>query len=84
VTRLEAALAELAAAIREELRAELEVDRGPAPERLLGVPEAAEQLGIGRSRLYAELAAGRVRHVKAGRRTLIPASEVRRFAERAS
>lgn len=73
--RLQAAVAELVDALREELRAETEA--GPrAPDRLLSVDEAAEALGIGRSSVYAEMAAGRLRSLTVGRRRLIPSSAV--------
>jgi len=73
--RLEAALAELAASIREEIRSERAADAG-VPDRLHSIPEAAEMLGIGRTSLYAELQAGRLRSVKVGRRRLVPSSAV--------
>ena len=53
-----------------------------APDRLLGVTDAAELLGIGRTRVYAELQAGRLRSVRSGRRRLIPTSALAEFAER--
>ena len=71
--RLAAALAELAEALRAEVRAELAT---PPPERLLSVDEAAARLGVGRSMVYGELAAGRLRSVKIGRRRLVPTSAV--------
>lgn len=50
------------------------------PERLaFGVTEAAQVAGIGRSTLYAAMADGQLRAVKLGKRTLIPAEELRRF-----
>jgi excisionase family DNA binding protein len=70
--RLSAAITELAAA----LRAELEVSHAQAPDRLLSVDEAAAALGIGRSRLYDEIGAGRVRSVRVGRRRLVPSSAI--------
>ena len=70
--RLAAALAELAAAIRAEVGT---VDHG-APDRLLSIPEAAESLGIGRSALYGEIGAGRLRVIRIGRRVLIPSSAI--------
>ncbi len=73
--RLEAALAELAAAIREEIRSEPAGIAG-APDRLLSIASAATVLGIGRTALYAELQAGRLRSVKVGRRRLVPSSAV--------
>lgn len=78
--RLEAAIAELAAAVREAA--------GPppaaGPDRLLGLDEAGAMLGIGRSRLYAELDAGRLRSVKVGRRRLVPGEAIAAFISRAS
>lgn len=65
--RLTAAIEELVAALRAEvLRPE------PRPERLLSVTQAAEALDIGRTLVYREIAAGRLRSVKIGRRRLIP------------
>jgi excisionase family DNA binding protein len=72
--RLEAALHELAEALRDEMRAEA-VPAG-SPDRLLSVAEAASALGIGRSRLYDEIAAARVRSVKVGRRRLVPSGAI--------
>ena len=40
------------------------------------VDEAAAMLGIGRSALYAELQAGRLRSVKVGRRRLVPSGAI--------
>jgi excisionase family DNA binding protein len=71
--RLDAALTELAAAIREEVAA---AAVAPAPDRLLDVDEAGATLGIGRSATYAELGAGRLRSIKVGRRRLIPAAAI--------
>jgi excisionase family DNA binding protein len=74
--RLEAALAELADALLDELRSEA----APTdPERLLDVTEAAALLGVGRSRLYDELTAGRLKSVRVGRRRLVPASSIAGF-----
>lgn len=75
--RLERALLELAAAIRDELREAAQ----PAPDRLCSIPEAAEALGIGRTLAYRELDAGRLRSVKVGRRRLVPASAVTAYTE---
>ena len=69
--RLESALAELAGALRDEVREEFVVRAGGLPE-LLSIQEAAHRLGIGRTRRYAEMRAGRVRSVKVGRRRLVP------------
>lgn len=72
-SRLDAALAELAAAIREELAA-ASVTAGP--DRLLDVSAAAAELGIGRTAAYAEIAAGRLRSLRIGRRRLVPQSAI--------
>jgi excisionase family DNA binding protein len=78
--RLDAALTELADAIREEVRAELASERG-APDRLLDVASAAEAAGVGRSLLYSMIADGRVRSVKLGRRRVVPASAIAELAQ---
>jgi excisionase family DNA binding protein len=70
VTRLHAAIVELV----EALRAELPPPRVDVPDRLLDVKEAAAALGIGRSTIYQELDAGRLRSLKVGRRRLVPSS----------
>jgi excisionase family DNA binding protein len=70
--RLEAALAELAAAIRAEI-----ADAAPptdAPPELLSIEEAARRLGIGRTAMYGLLTSGRVRSVRIGRRRLVGAA----------
>lgn len=77
MTRLEAALAELAEAIREEVRAEASPATGP--DRLLSIDEAAAALAIGRSALYGEIQSGRLRSVTVGRRRLIPAAAIGEF-----
>ena len=52
-------------------------------DRLLyRVPEAAELLGVSRAFLYREIAAGRLKPVKLGAATRIPAEELRRYVER--
>jgi excisionase family DNA binding protein len=43
------------------------------------IPEAVAISGIGRTLLYAEIGAGRLDAVKAGRRTLIPRTALERF-----
>lgn len=43
-----------------------------SPPLLIAVSEAARRLGLGRTTVYAEIAAGRLRTVKAGRRRLVP------------
>jgi excisionase family DNA binding protein len=54
-----------------------------ATARLLHtIPDAGEQLGIGRSTLYELLAAGVIQTVKIGRRTLIAHDELVRYVDR--
>ena len=45
----------------------------------LSMADAAKATGLSRSRLYIEVAAGRLRIKKAGRRTLVTLSELTRF-----
>lgn len=47
---------------------------------LHSINDACRRLSIGRSWLYAEIAAGRIKTAKLGRRTLIPDTELRRVA----
>jgi excisionase family DNA binding protein len=77
--RLEAAVAELVAAIVATLRAEAQ--GGAAPERLMSVVEAAVALGVGRSALYDAIGVGDLRSIKVGRRRLIPASSIEKFIQ---
>lgn len=74
--RLDAAVAELVAALREEMAAAQAV---PAPERLLDVDEAAAALGLGRSKVYEVIGRGDLKSVKVGRRRLIPAASIATF-----
>jgi excisionase family DNA binding protein len=82
--RVESAIHELVEALAESVR--LEVAAAPAaPDRLLSVNEAGTMLGIGRSSVYGEVQAGRLRSVKVGRRRLIPAAAIAEFiTERAA
>jgi excisionase family DNA binding protein len=78
--RLAAAVAELV----DALRAEAQPPTPSAPDRLLSVDDAAAALGLGRSLMYGEIAAGRLRTVKVGRRRLVPAGSIAGYiAERA-
>ena len=78
-----AATEALVAAILAAVKAEA-ATTADAPDRLYGIPEAAAVLGIGRSAIYDELAAGRLRSVKVGRRRLIPAGAIGQYIEQAS
>lgn len=71
------AVESLVAAILAAVPAEAAPD---APDRLLSLGEAAALLGIGRTRLYAELDAGRLRSLKVGRRRLVPSSAIAAYA----
>ena len=72
--RLEAAVAELVDALRAEISPP---DAGPP--RLLSVEEAGQLLGVGRSLVYTELGAGRLRSVKVGKRRLVPMSAIAEY-----
>lgn len=74
--RLEAALAELVAALREELA------ERPAPVELLSVEQAAHRAGIGRSMAYELIRRGELESVRIGRRRLVPADAVAELARR--
>ena len=80
---IRSATEQLVAAILAAVRAEA-ATTADAPDRLYGIPEAAAALGIGRSAVYDELAAGRLRSLKVGRRRLIPAGAVREYIQAAS
>jgi len=77
--RLRAAVMELVEALRDEVATE----RRPSerePDRLLSIEQAARALGIGRTALYSEIGAGRIRSVKVGRRRLVPSSAISEVA----
>ena len=80
MTRLEAAITELADALREELRTDLADREGP-PE-LLSIEQASRRLGIGRTAAYDAIGRGELRSVKVGRRRLIPADALAELAQR--
>jgi len=48
---------------------------------LYSIQDATRLLSVGRSSLYYLIAAGKIRPLKIGRRTLIPAQELQRFIE---
>ena len=79
--RLSTAVTELVAALRDEIAAEHRPS-GQEPDRLLTIDEAARALSIGRTALYSEIGARRIRSVKIGRRRLIPSSAVSEVASR--
>lgn len=45
------------------------------------VDDAADNIGIGRSKMYLLIAAGEINTVKIGRRTLIPHDELVRYVD---
>ena len=51
------------------------------PRVALRVSEACSALAISRSKLYLELAAGRLHAVKCGRRTLIPVPSIKAWLD---
>jgi excisionase family DNA binding protein len=77
--RLTAAVTELVAALRDEIATEHRPSERE-PDRLLSVEQAARALGIGRSALYSEISAQRIRSVKVGRRRLVPSSAISEVA----
>jgi len=48
---------------------------------LLSVSEAAQRLGIGRTTLYAEMDAGRIRWINVRARRMIPLSELKAYID---
>lgn len=81
---IRAAVDALADAVIAAIRAEAAAAREPASDRLMSIDEAAAALGIGRSHLYAEIGAGRLRSLTSGRRRLVPSSAVTEYIERRS
>ena len=49
---------------------------------LVSISEAHKALGIGRTKLYEEINAGRIRVVRFGKRSLIPVDELRAWPDR--
>ena len=47
----------------------------------ISIAEAVRMSGLGRTSLYAAIAAGRLRTRKSGRRTLVETAALRRFIE---
>lgn len=77
--RLHAAVMELVEALRDEIAVEARPSERD-PDHLLNIEQAARTLGIGRTALYSEIWAGRIRSVKVGRRRLVPSSAISEFA----
>jgi len=58
------------------------MDRTTAPPRLaLSVSEFCNSCAIGRSLFYEEVKAGRIKVLKVGKRTLVPATEAQRWLD---
>ena len=66
----------------DELVDALAVDTS-TPERLLDIRATSEALSVGRSKVYAEIAAGRLRSLHIGDRRLVPTSAIREYIEAA-
>ena len=77
--RLRAAVMELVEALRDEIAVEARPSERE-PDRLMSIAQAARALGIGRTALYSEIGAGRIRSVKVGRRRLVPSSAITEVA----
>tara|TARA_Y100001934_G_scaffold208598_1_gene246758 strand:- start:4384 stop:4590 length:207 start_codon:yes stop_codon:yes gene_type:complete len=57
-------------------------DHSTTPTKLAyGIKEACKSVGLGRSFLYQEIAAGRLRTFKVGNRTLIRSSDLKEWLE---
>lgn len=72
----EAAIRSAVDALVTALLAAVAPEPADAPDRLLSVAEAAAALGVGRSRLYDEIGAGRLRSLVVGRRRLVPSGAI--------
>lgn len=46
------------------------------------IAELCQTLGIGKTTAYSQIQAGRIKTLKVGRRTIVPATEVAAFLER--
>jgi excisionase family DNA binding protein len=77
--RLDAAIAELVAALRDELARVTP----SGPDRLLGIGQVADSLSLGRSKVYDLIASGQLRSLKVGDRRLVSEGALREFLERA-
>lgn len=72
-TRLEAAIREMVAALRDE------VTPPPEPPALLSIDDAAHTLGIGRTRLYALMDDGSLPSLHVGKRRMVRRADVEAF-----
>ncbi|KAA5836058.1 helix-turn-helix domain-containing protein [Saccharopolyspora hirsuta] len=85
-TQLAAALAALAALLAEEQtpeKVEAEPETRALPNRtLLTVEEAAQYLGIGRTKTYELVSSGEIESVRIGRLRRVPRAAIDSYAER--
>jgi len=81
--RLAAALAELVAAIRDEISSSMPAP-ADGPVELLSPKRFAELSGLGRSTVYLGIADGTIRSVKVRGRRLVASSELGRIAAAAA
>ena len=77
---IRAAAAAFGEAIVEALAAD--APAADTPDQLLSINEAAAVIRVGRSLLYTLIADGEIKPIKVGRRTVIPAGEIRRYVAR--
>ncbi|OLT27158.1 hypothetical protein BJF83_18870 [Nocardiopsis sp. CNR-923] len=56
-------------------------DSNSSTKALLTIPEVMERLSLGRSALYEQMKAGRLRFIKLGRSRRIPAAAVDEFVK---
>jgi len=54
----------------------------PRDKDVLSVPEAMYRMSIGRTKFYEEVKIGRIKVVKLGKRTLVPATEPAEWLKR--
>jgi excisionase family DNA binding protein len=78
--RLEAAIRELVAVLREEVLAEARALQA-GPPRLLSLKQAAEACGLSRSAFYRLVQTREIRTLKVGGRRLVPESALRAFID---
>lgn len=68
--------------MQQTTQADPRANASPLPVEAYTIPDFCRAYGVGRSFTYEEIKAGRLRIVKAGRRTLIPAASARKWFTR--
>lgn len=68
--------------MEDALKAQSNSHAIPVEPILVSVADAHQALGIGRTKLYEEINAGRIKIVRFGKRTLIPVEELRAWPSR--